>query len=325
MKAFITGIGGFAGSHLAELLLREKEEVFGLVRDKKKCFNLEGPAGIDPALTKGLTLCEGDILHEELLRGIIGEIRPDVIYHVAGIASVPYATDNPDLAFEVNFTGARRLLDAVLKSGQAPRILLVGSADVYGDVSPENLPIREDCPFRPLSPYAVGKAATDLLAFQYFKTYGLPILRARPFNHIGPRQAMGFVCSDFAGQIAEIEAGKRDPVVYTGDLRPEKDFLDVRDVVRAYHLIAKHASPGEVFNICRGEAVAIGTLLDKLIAMSGREIEIRQEEKRLRKAEARAFIGNAQALKSRTGWAPTISLDESLERILDYQRTRVMA
>ncbi len=317
MRTFITGVAGFAGSHLAELLLKEGEEVFGLVRDKKNCENLRNQ---DDSIFENLDLFEGNILDFDRLCNIISEVKPDEIYHLAAISNVPYSLAKPDLTFEVNFEGTRKLFDAVLKSGQTPKILFVGSADAYGDISSDDLPIYEKCPFRPVSPYGLSKASADLLAFQYFKGHGLPILRARPFNHIGPRQNSGFVCSGFAKQVACIEVEKENPVLFTGNLKAEKDFLNVRDVVRAYRLILRHGEDGEVFNICRGESYSIDFILNELIEMSGEDIEVRQDPKRFRQVEIPKIFGDCSTLKSRTGWQPSISLKESLREVLDYHR-----
>jgi GDP-4-dehydro-6-deoxy-D-mannose reductase len=169
----------------------------------------------------------------------------------------------------------------------------------------------------------MSKAAADLLAYQYFKNYGVPILRARPFNHIGPRQETSFVCSNFAEQVALIEAGKMKPVVNVGNLKAKKDFSDVRDVVRAYRLILKRGKGGEAFNICRGEAYSIDSILRKLIRMSDKKIEIRPDKKRFRKVDIAEIFGDYSALKSRTGWSPKITMEESLKNILDYHRERL--
>lgn len=317
MKAFITGISGFAGSHLAEFLLKEGIEVSGMVHDKKKCLDLKaGTSG--HSFYKDVRLFEGDIRDSGMLCKIIKKVRPDEIYHLAAVSNVPYSLENPGLAFEINFHGTRKLFDAVLKSGISAKVLFVGSADSYGDISPQSLPIREDTPFRPASPYALSKAAADLLAYQYFRNHGLHVLRARPFNHIGPGQDPSFVCSNFAAQVARIKAGKAKPVVKVGNLSAKKDFSDVRDVARAYRLILKRGKPGEAFNICRGKAYSIDSILRQLIQLSGMEIEIKREEKRFRKVDTKLVFGDYSALHSRTGWTPKIPLEESLKNILEY-------
>lgn len=317
MKAFITGISGFAGFHLAEFLLKEGMDVSGMVHDKKKCRDLKaGTSG--PSIGKDVRLLEGDVRDSGLLSRIIKKVRPDEIYHLAAISNIPYSLKNPGLAFEVNFHGTLKLFDAVLKSGISAKVLFVGSSDSYGDISPSRLPIKEDAPFRPASPYALSKAAADLLSYQYFRNHGLHVLRARPFNHIGPGQDASFVCSNFAEQVARIKAGKAKPVVKVGNLSAKKDFSDVRDVVRAYRLILKRGKPGEAFNICGGKAYSISSILRKLVQISGMEIEIRYEEKRFRKVDTRIIFGDYSALRSRTGWMPKIPLEESLKNILEY-------
>jgi len=320
MRIFITGIAGFAGSHLEDLLVKEGTEVFGLVRNKKKCKNLQHLPSTGGNLERDLRLFQGDLLDFDFLLRTLKEIQPDEIYHLAAISNIPHSLNQPDLAFEVNFGGTRKLFDAVLKSGADSRILFVGSSDAYGALRSEDLPIREDSPFRPLSPYALSKATADLLAFQYFKSFGIPIIRARPFNHIGPRQDTAFVCSDFAEQIARIEAGKTEPLLLTGNLKAARDFSDVRDVVRAYRLIMKRGQAGEVFNVCRGKARSIATLLQKLIDLTGLDIAIKQDNKRFRKVDIPVTYGDCSLLTSRTGWRPAISLEESLRDVLNYHR-----
>ncbi len=323
MKVFITGIAGFAGSHLAELFLKDGEEVFGLVHDKKDCSNLTDPHFAGKPLGDSLSLYEGDICNSETLCKVIQEVQPDEIYHLAAVSNVPFSVSQPQLTFEINFNGTRNLFDAVIKSGQNPKILFVGSSDCYGSISPSDLPVREECPFKPVSPYSLSKAAADLLAYQYSKSFDLNIVRVRPFNHIGPRQATTFVCASFAEQVASIEAKISEPILYTGNLKAQKDFTDVRDMVRAYRLILKHGEKGEVFNICRGEAYSVEVILQKLIELSGVAIENRPDPKRFRAIDIPILVGDNSLLKSRTGWQATIPLEQSLEDLLDYHRSRL--
>ena len=321
MKVLITGIGGFAGSHLAELLLKDGVEVYGLVRNKKVCPNLTYPHFAGKPLRDSLSLHEGDICDSETLCKVIKEVQPDEIYHMAAISNVPYSVSHPQLTFEINFNGTRNLFDAVLEWGQNPKILFVGSSDCYGKISPSDLPVREECPIKPVSPYSLSKSAADLLAFQYANSFDLHIVRARPFNHIGARQATSFVCPSFAEQIASIEAKKNEPILYTGNLKAQKDFTDVRDTVRAYELILKNGQKGEVYNICRGEAYSIEMILQKLIELSSEDIEYRPDPKRFRALDIPILVGDNSLLKSKTGWQPTIPLEQSLEYLLNYHRS----
>lgn len=315
-KALITGINGFAGSHLAEFLLSKGYQIFGID------YNL-GNAGNIGHIRDRLTLYECDIRDEARLNEIITQSKSDEIYHLAAIAHVPTSYRDPKLTFEVNLYGSLNLFETVKATSWSVKVLYVGSASEYGDVSKERIPIDEDVPLKPVDPYSVSKASADMLAYQYFKDYGLHVVRVRPFNHIGPRQSPDYVVSNFAKQIAEIEKGLKEPVITVGNLEAKRDFTDVRDMVRAYWLALQKGEGGEVYNICSGKAVLIKEVLDKLLKLSKREIKIKQDVKRLRPADIPLLLGDSSKFRERSGWKPEIPFEKTLQDTLDYWQGKV--
>ncbi len=205
----------------------------------------------------------------------------------------------------------------------SPRVLVIGSMDEYGHVAPDQIPVTEETPLRPDSPYGVSKMAQDFLGLQYFLSHHVPIIRVRPSNHIGPRQNDQFVTSNFAKQIAEIEIGKREPVLRVGNLSAQRDFSDVRDMVRAYYFAIERGEPGEVYNIGSESAVSIQHIVELLLAHSRVPIRIEQDPTRLRPSDTPLMYCSATKFRAQTGWRPTIALEQSLQDILDYWRTQV--
>ena len=315
-KALITGIGGFAGSHLADFLLSAGYQVSGI-----DC-NL-GNAENTKHIRDRLTLYDCDIRNGAQLNEIISQNKPDEVYHLVAIAYVPIANANPKLTFDVNFYGSFNLFEAVKRLSEDTKVLYVGSATEYGNVRQEGIPVNEDVPLNPVDPYSASKACADMLAYQYFKSYGLPIVRVRPFNHIGPRQSADYVCANFAKQIAEIEKGVRKPVINVGNLKPRRDFIDVRDVVRAYWLALQKGEPGEVYNICSGKAISIKELLDKLLSMSKKNIEVKQDPEKLRPSDIPLLLGDCARFGEKTDWEPEIPFEKTLKELLDYWRERI--
>ena len=312
-RALITGIAGFAGSHLAELLLEDGVEVCGLV------FPGEPTRNIDP-IKSHLKLSTCDIRDAEAVGKAIEQAKPDEIYHLAAITFIPESIDDPRLTFETNLYGTMNVLEAVKKAAGVARVLYVGSADEYGLVGSEELPIGEQTPLRPLNPYSVSKASAGMLAFQYAVSGALHVVRVRPFNHTGPRQSPRFVCSDFARQVVEIEKGVSGPEVSVGSLRPLRDFTDVRDVVRAYRDVLEKGESGEVYNICSGRAVSVGDILDMLLSVSGQEIEVVERSDRLRETDVDEIRGDFSKIEEAVGWKPSIPLDSTLENMIEYWR-----
>jgi GDP-4-dehydro-6-deoxy-D-mannose reductase len=254
----------------------------------------------------------------------IEQIKPDKIFHLAAQSHVPTSWNAPSGTIETNIMGELNLFEAVRKTGIAPIIQIAGSSEEYGLVTPDELPIYETAPLRPLSPYAVSKVAQDMMGYQYFMNYDLQIVRTRAFNHTGPRRPSNFVCSDFAKQLMEIKKGIRRPMIYTGNLESMRDFTDVRDIVRAYWLAVEKCAPGEVYNICSGKGVKIRDALSTLIEFAGiKNIEIQQEPVRLRPTDVPVLYCNCDKFKKITGWEPEIPFDRTLQDLLEFWRERV--
>lgn len=307
-KALITGALGFAGQHLlAELERHTNWDLLGVSRGPGSVYGRER-----------LLVC--DLRDADLLDRVIDHHRPDVIFHLAAQSYVPKAFAAPADTIINNVTSQIHLLEAIRKAGLDPTILIVGSSEVYGQISPDDLPLREDQPFRPVNPYAVSKVTQDVLGLQYFLSYGMRIIRVRPFNHFGPGQSDRFVLSTFARQIAEAELGKIEPVVLTGNLEARRDFLDVRDVVRAYRMLVDYGKPGDVYNVASGVAHRIGNLLDRIVSYSSIEIEVRGDPARMRPSDIPVVEGDASKLRDATGWEPLIKIDQSLLDTLDSWR-----
>jgi len=316
-KVLITGVTGFAGSHLADLLLdRGGFEVFGLKRWRSRLDtvgHLEGR----------ITLVDGDMTDAKRMRDVIGDIRPEFIFHLAAQSFVPASWESPDATLTNNIRGQLNVFEAVLQHELECRIQIAGSSEEYGLVMADEMPVVEDNPLRPLSPYAVSKVAQDMLAWQYFRSYGLDVVRTRGFNHTGPRRGEVFVVSDFARQIALIEAGRHEPVIRTGNLDARRDFTDVRDMVRGYLLALEKGEAGDVYNICFGRDIRIGDMLDRLLELSAAKISLEQDPARMRPSDVPVLLGSAAKFRSVTGWEPEIPFDRTLADTLDYWRARV--
>jgi len=313
MKALITGISGFAGSHLAEFLIEKGYEVFGTFFDKSTFSNLNG-------FVNKIKVYRCDIRNYDALKNVIEDVKPDEIYHLAAISFVPTSLKEPKLTFDTNLYGTLNLYQAVIDLEMNPMILFVGSADEYGIVNENDLPIKEECPLNPVNPYSISKASADFLSIFYFKNYSLNIIRVRPFNHIGPKQSPEFVCSDFAKQIAEIEKGLREPIIKVGNLEAKRDFTDVRDMVRGYWLALDKGEPGKVYNICSERAIQIKGLLNHLLELSSRKVEIMKNPKRMRPSDNPILQGDSSKFRRRSGWKPEILLDKTLKDILEFWR-----
>lgn len=312
VKNLITGIHGFVGSHLADLLLEQKEEVFGLARSVADNGNVQH-------IRDRIQVLSCDIGSRQELEKVLEMVRPQRIYHLAAVAFVPDADKKGVVAFDTNYTGTLNLLHTVKELKLNCRILFAGSSEVYGAVTKEESPVKEDRPLQPVSLYGVSKAAADLLAYSYFARDGLDVIRVRPYNHIGPRQSSRFVCSSFARQIAAIEKGA-EPVIKTGNLESYRDFMDVRDTVRAYPEVMDRGNAGEVFNVCAGNTVSIRSILETLLGMTDISIRIECDSKLFRKEEPLRICGDNSLLRGRTGWRPQIPLEQTLGDLLNYWR-----
>lgn len=318
MRVLITGITGFAGSHLADYLLAEHPDVkvFGTRRWRSRLENIEHLEG-------RIKLLECDLRDPSAVRAVLQDTEPDQIYHLAAQSYVPASWRAPSETLTTNIVSQTNLFEAVRSLGQDPLIQIAGSSEEYGLVHPDEVPIKESNPLRPLSPYAVSKVSQDLLAYQYFRSYGLKTVRTRGFNHTGPRRGEVFVTSNFAKQIASIEAGIQDPIISVGNLKAQRDFTDVRDTVRAYWLALEKGRPGEVYNIASGSAVTIQELLDGLLRLSDARVEVEIDPERLRPSDVETLIGDYSKFTTDTGWEPRIPLAQTLQDLLDFWRQRV--
>lgn len=316
MRVLITGAGGFAGGHLIDYLLTHPDlALYGSV--------FEHPDQLPRLQGLPITLRQTDMRDADAVHALVEDARPDLVFHLAALASVPAAFKNPWPTLENNIAAQVHLLEAIRALDLTPRILVISSAEIYGAAGGTSEPLDESTPFEPGNPYSVSKVAQDMLALQYYISYRLPVIRARPFNHMGPYQAGGFVAADFASQIAAIEAGQRDPVMYVGNLTAERDFSDVRDVVRAYYVLITQGEPGEAYNICSGKGHSIQYLLDTLLRFSTTAIDVRQDPARMRPSDVPRRVGDASKLQACTGWQPVIPFEQSLLDILNDWRQRM--
>jgi GDP-4-dehydro-6-deoxy-D-mannose reductase len=254
----------------------------------------------------------------------VAAAAPELVFHLAAIAYAPHAERDPARTFAVNVLGTMNVLDAVAAVAPAARVLVAGSSEAYGAVDDGELPVAETTPLKPANLYGVSKAAADLAAYERWWTTDLAVIRARAFNHTGPGQRPDFVCSDFARQIARIEAGLATPVLRVGNLRAARDFSDVRDVVRGYVLLAERGVPGEAYNLCAGAATSVADVVAMLTAESRVPITCSEERQRLRRREVPTIVGSA-ARAAALGWAPSIPLRQTLRDLLQYWRDRVAA
>ncbi|MDI6786720.1 MAG: GDP-mannose 4,6-dehydratase [bacterium] len=319
MKILITGINGFTGEHLVEHLCQNEPEaeIYGLI-EKGGRFN-----NLGERLQERIKLFEGDICNGQEMAKIILGILPEKVFHLAAITFGPRVQKDPHLAMNVNFYGTVNLLNAILETKKNPLIHIPGSSAEYGLVKEEENPVLENNIFRPMDFYGVTKISQDMVAYQYFRTYKMQIIRTRTFNQTGPGDRKDFVCSDFAYQIALIEKERQEPIIKVGNLEAKRDFIDVRDVVAAYYLSMQRGEVGEVYNVCSNKAYAIKEVLDILLSMSEHEIEVKTEKERMRPSDVPIQIGSYEKLKLQTGWKPTINLKETLKDLLSYWRNIV--
>jgi GDP-4-dehydro-6-deoxy-D-mannose reductase len=314
MRVLITGVTGFVGPYLANELAAEPEfELFGMALDAAAAES----AGTLPATLETFT---GDITDDGSIRAVLEAARPDVVFHLAGASSGAAAWRRPIACYEVNALGTLRLLEGVRQLGLRTTTVVASSGEVYGSADDEAHPLTEDSPLRPLSPYAASKASQDLVAAQYPRAYGMRVIRLRLFNHTGPRHPEMFVASSFARQIARIERGLQEPVLEVGNLDARRDFVDVRDVARAYRLAAQRELSGDVFNVCSGHAVSVRHILDLLVGLARREVTVRPDPERMRPADIPLLIGDPRRFREATGWVPAIPIEQTLADLLDWWR-----
>lgn len=316
MRVLITGISGFAGSHLAELMLAKGMEVYGTIRWRSRTENIEH-------IKDKLKLVDCDTNDAFSVEKAIREVMPDQIYHLAGQSFIPASLSAPSETLITNIIGQVNIFEAIRNLKINPGIHIPGSSEEYGLVFENELPIRETNSLRPMTPYGVSKVAQDLLGWQYFKTYKLNIVRTRAFNHSGPRRGEVFVESNFSKQIAMIEKGLQGPVIMVGNLQPKRDFSDVRDIVRGYWLAMEKGETGEVYNICSGKPRQIKEVLDILLGMTKVKIEIKQDPTRMRPSDMPTFQGDNTKFRNRTGWSPEFPFENTLKDLLNYWRQKI--
>lgn len=296
MKAFVTGASGFVGTHLTAHLAASGDDVI--------------------APDESLDVVDGNAVDAAIARA-----RPDAVYHLAALSHVGESWAEPGRVLRVNVEGAANVLDAARRHG-VERVLVVGSAEEYGRVEPGDVPIAEDAPLRPVTPYAASKVAADYLALQSHLGWGVGTIRVRAFSHTGPGQSPRFLVPALARRIAEAERDGNGEII-VGALDPIRDISDVRDVVRAYRLLVEHGEAGEVYNVCRGEGVAVADIAHALLARARRPLELRSDPTLFRPTEVPCLVGDASRLRAATSWTPEYSLDETLEAVLDDARDRV--
>ena len=313
-RILITGCTGFVGKYVVEQC--------SIRYPQAALFGLAGHA-VPSVKTNTIQLLVADITQRDQIQRVVAQVRPDLIFHLAAQSSVAASWKNPHNTLRVNAEGTIHLLEALRAEQLAPRIVLVGSGEQYGLVRPEENPIREDCLFRPANPYAVSKASQDLYGYQYFIAYGLPIIRARPFNHFGPGQPSTFVIAKFARQLALIEAGKAPPEFPVGNLQACRDFLPVEDVVAAYLRIAEQGQPGKAYNIGSGHSRSIRSMLDLLLTLTTVSVRIYEDPALLRPVDVPLLEADTSRLQTDTNWQPTMPFEVALQRTLDYWRATV--
>lgn len=309
MKALIIGGGGFVGPYLVRHLVNDlgyevtvtKTEKENLVSDIAQVVNL-------------------DILNKEQISEVLNAQRPDYIFHLAAQSSVAYSWKNPSLTIDVNVKGCVNVLDAIRELDFKPRTLLIGSGEEYGHIREGECPITEENNSRPGNIYAATKACQNMLGKIYADAYGMDVMMVRAFNHIGPNQTPMFVVADFCKQVAEIEKGIKEPVMYVGNLTAKRDFTDVRDVVKAYALLVKEGKRGETYNVGTGHALAIQEILDTIISMSDKSIEVKIDPDRLRPVDVPIIEPDIRKINECTGWKPQILLSQTLKETLEYWR-----
>jgi GDP-mannose 4,6-dehydratase len=321
MKALITGITGFVGSHLAEYILDQQPgvEVVGLIRWRSPKDHIKG-------VLDRITLRYGDLHDLPSLTSLLGELRPEYIFHLAAQSYVDFSFIAPIDTLQTNVIGTANLLDVVRQlkqsSGYDPVIHICSSSEVYGQVREDEVPIKETNPLRPASPYAVSKVGEDMLAFQYWTSWQIKTIRSRMFTHTGPRRGEVFVLSNFAKQVAAMEAGLQEPVLKVGNLNSIRTFSDVRDAVWAYWLLVTRCEPGEVYNIGGNETMSIRQMLDRLMSATPMKakIKVQVDPARLRPSDVTLQIPCIDKFVAATGWQPRIRFEQTLRDVLEYWR-----
>lgn len=317
-KILITGVTGFVGGHLLSHVLSASDvELYGTYHSEKSLESISDDK-------EKISLHQLDLQETESVNKLIEAVKPDVIYHLAAAASAAQSFKSPKETVVNNIASEINLLEGVKNNNLIEtKILVVSSAEVYGDVKKEDLPIDEDTPLNPTNPYAVSKIAQDYLGRQYFLAHKLKIIRVRPFNHIGPGQSDNFVVSSFAKKIVEIEKAKREPVLPVGNLDAKRDFTDVRDMVKAYTLLIEKGVFGEVYNIGSGTSIKIEDILNKLISISGVTVKVETDKSLFRPVDNPDLVSDSSKLKEITNWKPDIEIEKTLTDVVNYWRSKI--
>ncbi len=318
MKVLITGITGFAGSHLADYILEHIKgaKIFGIERPRSRRDNVKH-------IRERIKFFDCDIKDYSSVKLIMKKIKPDLVFHLAAQTFVPTSWTAPAETLATNILGELNIFEAIRDVGINPRIQIAGSSEEYGFVCKKDLPIKETCPLKPLSPYAVSKIGQDYLAYQYVKSYGLKAIATRGFNHTGPRRGESFVCSNFAMQIVKIEKKLQSPKIKVGNLDAIRDFTDVRDMVKGYWMILQKGKPGDVYNICSGEGIRIRDVLKELLSLSNIKIKVEEDKKRRRPSDVPVLIGDNSKVRRQTGWKPEIPFKNTLRDLLRWWRENI--
>lgn len=314
MRALITGVQGFVGRYLADHLISQGIEVRGTSRTMSPLLHLNNGT---------VKVLENDLSNTNDIFNLLHSIKPDYIFHLAGQSNVKRSWEDKEGTFYANVNKTIFLLEACVKYQQENpdmRLLTVGSSEEYGKVEPHEMPIKETIPLRPMSPYGASKAAVSMLIQQYHKAHGLNVIHARPFNHIGPGQSLGFVTTDFAKQVIAIEKGKKDPLLFVGNLSAKRDFTNVKDIVRAYYKLILGGNLGEIYNVCSQDAVPIQKILDLMVKNSRIDIEVQLDKDRLRPSDIPIYEGNNNKIKDDVEWKPTFPIEQTIEEILNHER-----
>lgn len=320
MRILITGINGFVGGHLTDFLLKKDKsaEILGIDLNTADFYNR-----FQKKMEK-ISLANIDLTDSVKVEKIIKEFRPEQVYHLAAQASVSQSWEDPIETFKINVFGGVNILESIRKFYSICKFLSVCTAEEYEIMQNNGCAITEEAKISPSNPYAISKAALDFFSTTYFDAYKIPVFVSRSFNHIGPGQSDRFVCSDFAKQIAQIEKGLREPIIYVGNLAAYRDFLDVRDVIKAYYCIMNKGKAGEIYNICSGEKQKISELLDILISLStAKKIEIKTDSQKLRPIDNEVVYGDNSKLKKHTGWKQDFTIRQALKDTLEYWRQKI--
>ncbi len=309
-RALIIGICGFVGEYLADELFNNGIEVYG--------------ADIKEGLTKDyVNFVKLDLLSKADINRVLTEVNPDYIINLAAISSVKFSWSEPALTFDVNVKGVINIFETIKELKIKTRLLLIGSSEEYGITGEINCSINETSPLNALSPYGISKITQESIASMYNKIYGIDLVMVRAFNHVGPKQKIGFVIPDFANQIAKIEKNNSNAEMYVGNLKAERDFTDVRDIVRGYRLLLEKGVSGEIYNIGSGKTYSIENLLHKLIYKSTKKIEVKIDKAKFRPIDTPKIVCDNNKIKADVGWIAKIEIDKTLDDILDYCRSNI--